>query len=101
MTGTPSPLAPRGKTTASLTAENTFATAVAPAGIFNLSLSGTWVATVWLQRSYDSGSTWLDVASYTANVEEQWSEVEAGVLWRFGVKTGGFTSGTIVGRISQ
>jgi len=88
------------KTTASLTAQNTFSDAVKVHGEFNLSLSGTWAATVFVQRSYDDGSTWLDVESYTANTEQVGSSPEEDVLVRFGVKTGGYTSGTIVGRIS-
>ena len=89
-----------GLTTASLTAENTFCTAVVIKGKFNFSLSGTWAATVFLQRSFDSGTSWLDIASYTANTQLVGEEVEAGVRYRFGVKTGGYTSGTVVGRIS-
>lgn len=85
---------------ASITAQNTFTTPVYILGDFNFSLSGTWVATVFIQRSFD-GSTWLDVASYTANIEDTGHEPETGVLYRAGVKTGGFTSGTVVARISQ
>jgi len=92
---------------ASLTAQNTFSDAIELYGDFNFSLSGTWVATVFEQRSYDydetnpSGATWLDVAQYTGNVENVGFEPERGIKHRFGVKTGGFTSGTIVGRLSQ
>jgi len=39
-------------------------------GRFDLSISGTWVGTVTFQRSFDDGSTWHDVKSYTANVED-------------------------------
>lgn len=92
-------------TSASLTAQNTFSctTTACPAlqGNFNFSLSGTWVATVHLQRSFDNGTTWLDVASYTANIEDRGVEPEAGVRYRFGVKTGNYTSGTVVGRVSR
>lgn len=90
---------------ASITAQNTFSctTTACPAvqGNFNFSLSGTWVATVHLQRSFDDGATWLDVASYTANIEDRGLEAEAGVRYRFGVKTGNYSSGTAVGRISR
>ncbi|MFN0043573.1 MAG: hypothetical protein ACKVSF_10235 [Alphaproteobacteria bacterium] len=89
------------KSTASISAQNIFCDPIQLSGPFNFSLSGTWSATVWLQRSYDGGSTWLDVQGYTANVEDAWSEHEVGVLWRFGVKTGGYTSGTVIGRMSQ
>jgi hypothetical protein len=97
--------------TASISAQNTFSNAMCilasslttiPGGnYFNLSLSGTWVATVFIQRSYDNGNTWMDVKSYTSNAEDTGYEPETGVCYRFGVKTGGYTSGTVVGRLSQ
>ena len=89
------------KVTASIAAENTFSDPMDCKGAFNLSLSGTWSATVFLQRSYDGGTTWVDVTSYTANVEDYGKESESGVKYRFGVKTGGYTSGTVVGRLSR
>ena len=92
---------PRGQIEARIAAEDSYSSAIAVHGDFNLSLSGTWTATVWVQRSFDGGVTWLDVKSYTDNVEEIGEEVERGVLYRFGVKTGGFTLGPVVGRISQ
>lgn len=91
-------------TTKSITAENTFSDAITLIGKnFNFSLSGsTWVATVHVQRkfSYDD-TTWLDVGSFTANGEYAGYEPEEDVQYRFGVKTGGYTSGTVVGRLSQ
>lgn len=90
-----------GVVTKSITAENTFSDSISIRGKFNIGLSGTWVATVFLQRSFDNGSTWLDVKSYTANIQETGDEPESGVIYRVGVKTGGFTSGTVVARISQ
>ena len=92
---------------ANISAQNTFSDATGAFCLsgcgpyFNFSLSGTWSATVYLQRSYDGGTTWRDVQSFTANTEQTGYEPEAGVCYRFGVKTGGFTSGTVVGRISQ
>lgn len=68
---------------------------------FNVSVSGTWSATVLLQRSFDNGSTWKTVASYTSNQELLVDTVEEDVQWRAGVATGGFTSGTVVIRLSQ
>ena len=59
------------------------------------------MGTVTLQRSFDNGSTWLDVYSTTGNVETVVDNVESGVLWRLGIKTGNFTSGTAVCRLSQ
>jgi len=39
-------------------------------GYFNLSVSGTWAGTLTVQRSWDSGDTWLDVDTFIANKEE-------------------------------
>jgi len=66
---------------------------------FNFSLSGSWVATVHFQRSFD-GTTPLDVEEFTNNVERIGEEPE-GIYYRFGVKEGNWTSGSVVGRISQ
>ena len=85
----------------SLTAQNTYTPAVYLLGTFNFSLSGTWVGTVTIQRSFDRGTTWQDVASYTSNIEDAGTEPEGGVLYRAGPKTGGYTSGTMVVRLSQ
>ena len=72
----------------------------------NVSVWGTFVGTVALQRSFDSGVTWLPLtaagvatASYTAPASEQVNEPEAGVEYRFACTA--YTSGTINYRISQ
>ena len=79
-------------TTKSITAQNTFTDPVQLTGNFNLSISGTFSATVTVQRSTDN-STWRDVDTFTAPSEEVGYEPE--VMWyRAGVKTGAFTSGT-------
>jgi hypothetical protein len=91
----------RAVTAASIVAQTTFTDAIALEGKFNLSISGTWVATVTVQRSFDKGVAWLDVETHTENVEKQGEEIEDGVLYRVGCKTGEFTSGTVVARISQ
>lgn len=84
---------------ASITAENTFSDAAKLEGYFNLSISGTFVATVTVQRSPDN-STWYDVDTFTAPAEEVGFEPE--FMWyRVGVKTGGFTSGTVVVRLGR
>ncbi len=70
-------------------------------GNFNLSISGTWAGTVHLQRSFDMGTSWVDIASYTANTELQGFEPESGVYYRAGIKTGNHSSGTAVVRISR
>lgn len=91
----------RYKVSASLTAENTFTDWFDCDSIFNLSISGTWAATITLQRSYDSGTTPLDVTTYTANAEEIVTNPEKGMLYRIGIKTGAYTSGTAVLRLSR
>lgn len=89
---------------ASLTAQNTYSSVVGLQGRFNFSLSGTWVATVFVQRRFfvaGAWGSWLDVKSFTSNDEWIGEETESKVQYRWGVKTGGFTSGTVVGRLSQ
>lgn len=83
--------------TASIGAQNTFTDPVQLTGYFNLSISGTFSATVTVQRSTDS-STWRDVDSYTAAAEEVGFEPEV-MFYRVGVKTGAYTSGTADVRI--
>jgi len=68
---------------------------------FNASVSGTFSATVALQRSFDGGVTWLDVWTTTAAAEIVVDTVEPGTLWRLGVRLGDYTSGTVVARVSQ
>ena len=85
-------------TTAAIGAENTFTDAVQLTGNFNISISGTFSATVTVQRSFDN-STWHDVDSFTAATQQTGFEPEV-VWYRAGVKTGGYTSGTANVRVS-
>jgi hypothetical protein len=85
--------------TASIAAQNTFSTAVQLEGYFNVSISGTFSATVTVQRSIDN-NTWMDVNTYTAAFEGVGFDPE--FMWyRVGVKTGQYTSGTVVVRIGR
>lgn len=93
---------------ASISAQNTFTIPVAISGDFNVSISGTWVGSVTLQRSFDSGDTWLDVRSWSANLEGHDTEpTDKGrgkyptVKYRLGFKAGEYTSGTAVCRVGQ
>ena len=61
-----------------------------------LSVRGTFVATVTLQRSFDGGSTWQDVESYTEPIEKSIVNTDQSLLWRLGVKSGDYTSGNVV-----
>lgn len=72
---------------------------VAIEGGFNVSLSGFGVATVGVQRSFDSGSTWVTVENFTGDAERKGCETESGVIYRLNCSA--YTSGTIVYRISR
>lgn len=86
-------------TTKSISAQNTFSDAVQLEGYFNLSISGTFSATVTVQRSPDN-SAWYDVDTFTAPAEDVGFEPE--FMWyRVGVKTGAYTSGTVVIRLGR
>lgn len=74
-------------------------------GDFNVSLSGTFAATVVPERSFDGGNTWLPVTyidgsaiSWTAPMSAVLYEPEKGTLTRL---TCTWTSGTVTYRISQ
>jgi hypothetical protein len=80
--------------TASISAQNTFSNSMRLTGLFDLSISGTFAATVTVQRSYDN-SSWKDVDTFTAPVEMTGTQGE--IAWyRAGIKTGAYTSGTAV-----
>jgi len=58
---------------------------------FNISISGTFVATIELQRSLDDGVTFALVKSYSAPIEELGREPETKPVYRFACTA--FTSG--------
>jgi hypothetical protein len=64
-------------------------------GFFTVSVSGTFSATVTLQRSFDGGDSWLDVATYTDATETQLEDHTIGIQYRAGCKNGEYTSGTV------
>jgi len=68
-------------------------------GGFNLSLSGFGTATVELQRSFDKGSTWKTVSSFTASAEKRVDDPEKAVYYRF--ECTAHSSGTIAYRLSS
>lgn len=83
----------------SISAQNTWTDPVQLQGFFNIGISGTFVATVTVQRSIDN-STWFDTDTFTSPSQDWGLEPE--VMWyRIGVPTGGYTSGTVVVRIGQ
>ena len=76
-------------------------------GFINVGVSGvtpqdtSWVATVTLQRSYDDGTTYYDVYTWTSNAEHALRDFEPGIYYRIGIKSGDYTSGTINVRLSK
>ena len=91
------------RVTRTITASNQFTDPVKLSGYFNVSISGTWTGTITVQRSWDLGSTWLDVDSWTANIEEYGLEPEHTnvVYYRIGAKTNALTNGSAILRLSQ
>jgi hypothetical protein len=92
----------------------TYASSMTSAGVspgilvtkdFNFSLWGTFSATCELDRSFDSGTTWLPLTAlgtaltWTGPATEILTEPEAGVLYRVNCTTVG--SGTVNYRVSQ
>lgn len=88
---------------ASVTAENQFTSTIRVDGVdsqraFTIVRSGTWVATVTLQRSLVSDAgPWEDVTTYTTNATIVYNDLldNQDAWYRIGVKTGDFTSGTV------
>jgi hypothetical protein len=85
--------------TREITAENQFTDPIFLAKGFNVSIWGTFVGTVAVQRSFDL-TQWLDVATYTAPAEDIGYEPE-GSYYRAGVKSGEFVSGAVNVRVGK
>jgi hypothetical protein len=74
-------------------------------GSFNVSLWGTFVATVRVERSFDGGTTWLPITAlgsainFTAPCSEIFMEPEVGILYQLDCTSYG--TGTVNWRISQ
>lgn len=86
---------------ASIAAEDNFTAAVKVEGsgderAITVRLTGTWSATVTLQRSYDGGTTWVDFRTFQSNTDQQIKDgLSQTVHYRLGVKTGDYSSGTV------
>lgn len=66
---------------------------------FNCSIEFLGAGTIALQRSFDGGSRWKTIATYTTNNESVEYEPEEGVQYRLACTA--FTSGPILCRLSQ
>ncbi len=89
------------KVSVTLTGEGQFSDSIRVVGVgssrvFDLDITGTWVATVTLQRSFDDESSWTDVTTYTSNQNTTINDSLDNeiVYYRIGVDTGDYTSGT-------
>lgn len=72
-------------------------TGVSSGRSFLITLSGTWVGKVTLQRSVSEPGDWTDVKSWTANTSESYDDTLSNqtIYYRLGVKTGDYTSGSV------
>ena len=87
----------------SVTAENQWSDPVKVTGTstsrdISVTRSGTWTATVTLQRSVGDIGNWVDVTTYTTNATVTYNDTLDNqiIYYRIGVDTGDFTSGTAV-----
>jgi hypothetical protein len=87
----------------SFSAENTFSDPIRVTGVgvsrsFAILISGTFTATVTLQRSVGELGSWEDVTTYTAGTSTSYNDALDNqiIYFRLGVKTGDFTSGSAV-----
>lgn len=92
---------------ASISAPDTFTNVITITNVgttrgFSVSLSGVWVATVTLQRSFDEGASWIDVTSYTVNTAVTYNDGldNQEIQYRIGVKAADYTSGTVVAQLT-
>ena len=92
------------RATASIAANNTFTSAIEVTGVgeerrFAITITGTWVATVALQRSIGVTGNWVTVTSYTSNQAVTYADGldNQTVFYRLG--TTAYTSGTAVSTV--
>jgi hypothetical protein len=64
----------------------------------SITRSGTWSATITLQRSLSAPGSWTDVATFTTNATSTYTDDLDNQIayYRIGIKTGNYTSGTAV-----
>jgi hypothetical protein len=93
--------------TTSLTGADQFTDSIRVAGIttqrnFQITITGTWVATVTLQYSVGAPGSWVDVKSWTGNTTETYNDTLDNqiIYYRIGIKAADYTSGTAVATLS-
>jgi hypothetical protein len=92
---------------ASINAQDTFTNPIRVAGVegqraFGVSVNGAFTATVTLQYSVGEPGSWVDVESYTTATSKSYNdELDNQIIYyRIGVKSGGYTSGTVAVSLS-
>jgi len=92
---------------ATIAAADTFTEWISPragkgiGGELNLSISGTFSATITLQWRFGSSGSALDVEDYTVPFEGSFEEIEEEVQYRLGAKAGNYSSGSAEVRLSK
>lgn len=94
-------MAGRESVQSDLTAENTFTDAlqIDVGERYTISVSGTFVATVTLQRRFD-GVNWRNAETFNVFAEEDRSAAEGQDI-RLGIETDDYTSGTATCRLGK
>lgn len=89
------------RVSAAIAAQNTFTSTIQVTGVgenrrFAITITGTWVATVTVQRSIGDALNFVDVVNYTTNQATTLADGldNQTVFYRIGIKTGNYTSGT-------
>lgn len=93
---------------ASISAQNTFTDPILISGSgtfreMTVVITGTWSATVTVQRSFGTPGSWVDWKNYTTNQNVVLDDTLDGsdIYYRIGIKTGNYSSGTAVVEISN
>lgn len=92
------------RVTKSITAENIFSDwlFVDIGRRFSLNVSGTFIARITLQKTYDGGVTiYNDEVTFTKPTNEISLPLSESAEYRIGVLTGDFTSGTVEVRLGR
>jgi len=69
---------------------------------FAIEITGTWVATITLQRSAGGVGAWVDVEDYTSNQSKNYDDGfdNAIMYYRLAIKAGDYTSGSAVSTLT-
>jgi hypothetical protein len=75
-----------------ISAENVWTTPQVIYGKFTVDLTpntaAPWAGRIVMQKSFDNGTNWYDVASFFYSTSQEFVETKTGILYRLGCKTG-------------